>query len=36
MTVETLEQALIEIHKLEPAGIGARDLVECLLLQLDA
>lgn len=36
MTVEMLEQALIEIHKLEPAGIGARDLVECLLLQLDA
>lgn len=36
VTVETLEQALIEIHKLEPAGIGARDLVECLLLQLDA
>ncbi|MDX8389903.1 MAG: RNA polymerase factor sigma-54 [Mariprofundaceae bacterium] len=24
-----------EIHKLEPAGIGARDLMECLLLQLD-
>ena len=27
-----LEQVL---HQLEPAGIGARDLTECLLLQLD-
>ncbi len=24
------------IHQLEPAGIGARDLTECLLLQLDS
>ncbi len=23
------------VHQLEPAGIGARDLIECLLLQLD-
>ena len=33
--VETLKVALEEMHKLEPAGIGARDVVECLLLQLD-
>jgi RNA polymerase sigma-54 factor len=34
--IDALERALVEIHKLEPAGIGARDVVECLLLQLDA
>ncbi len=27
-------QALAVVHKLDPAGIGARDLRECLLLQL--
>ena len=33
---EALEQALHEvIQQLEPSGIGARDLNECLLLQLD-
>lgn len=33
---EALEQALYEvIQQLEPSGIGARDLNECLLLQLD-
>ncbi|MGB2988182.1 MAG: RNA polymerase factor sigma-54 [Phycisphaerae bacterium] len=31
-----LNQALPEVQKLEPAGVGARDVVECLLLQLDA
>ncbi|MBC7785513.1 MAG: RNA polymerase factor sigma-54 [Burkholderiales bacterium] len=31
-----LTEALKLIHKLEPAGVGARDLGECLLLQLDA
>ena len=36
LAVEPLERALQEIHHLEPAGIGARDVVECLLLQLDA
>lgn len=36
LTVETLERALEEIHKLDPPGIGARDVIECLLLQLDA
>lgn len=32
--VEELEHILSIIHELEPAGIGARDLRECLLLQL--
>lgn len=30
-----LEKSLLEIHKLDPAGIGARDAIECLLLQLE-
>ena len=34
--VETLERALTDVRKLEPRGVGARDIVECLLLQLDA
>ncbi len=33
--LEALREALEEVHKLEPAGIGAREVVECLLLQLD-
>lgn len=36
LSIDVLEQALRELHKLEPPGIGARDVVECLLLQLDA
>lgn len=33
---DALEQALHEVvQQLDPAGIGARDLTECLLLQLD-
>lgn len=32
--VEVLEKALMAIQQLEPAGVGARDLRECLLLQL--
>jgi len=36
LRVETLKQALAEVQHLEPPGIGARDVVECLLLQLDA
>jgi len=33
---ETVERVLLNvIHQLEPAGLGARDLTECLLLQLD-
>ncbi len=31
---ETIEKTLKLIQKLDPAGIGARDLQECLLLQL--
>ena len=34
--VAVLERALEEVRKLEPRGIGARDIIECLLLQLDA
>ena len=34
MTAEELERLLGIIHELEPAGIGARDLRECLLLQM--
>lgn len=33
---EELEDILAMIHQLEPAGVGARSLSECLLLQLDA
>jgi len=33
---EMVEHVLLKvIHQLEPAGLGARDLTECLLLQLD-
>jgi len=34
-TLEALEAALDIVQGLEPAGIGARDLRECLLLQLE-
>jgi RNA polymerase sigma-54 factor len=33
-TLEELEQVLQMIQDLEPAGVGARDLRECLLLQM--
>lgn len=33
---EKLEEILKMIHELEPAGVGARSLSECLLLQLQA
>ena len=33
-TAEELDRLLGIIHELEPAGIGARDLRECLLLQM--
>lgn len=32
--VELLERALAVVQSLEPAGVGARDLSECLVLQL--
>jgi RNA polymerase sigma-54 factor len=31
---KTVEKVLTIIHELEPSGVGARDLQECLLLQL--
>ncbi|MCB0792564.1 MAG: RNA polymerase factor sigma-54 [Flavobacteriales bacterium] len=34
-TKEELEKALKEVQALDPAGVGARDLRECLLLQLE-
>lgn len=34
--VESLKKALAEVHRLEPVGVGARDVVECLVMQLDA
>ena len=33
-TLELMEQALAAVQSLEPAGVGARDLSECLKLQL--
>ncbi len=33
-TAEELERLLLLIHELEPAGVGARNLQECLLLQM--
>lgn len=33
--IETVENVLKKIQNFEPAGIGAQDLQECLLLQLD-
>ena len=35
VSVEHLERLLSIIHELEPTGVGARNLQECLLLQLD-
>lgn len=35
LSLEDLAEALRLIQKLEPAGVGARNLRECLLLQLD-
>jgi RNA polymerase sigma-54 factor len=34
-TMEDIEAALREVQKLDPAGVGARDVRECLLLQLE-
>ncbi|MDY7009273.1 MAG: RNA polymerase factor sigma-54 [Planctomycetota bacterium] len=33
--VRTLQSALAMVQKLDPPGVGARDLRECLLIQLD-
>ncbi len=35
ITESALEHTLGKIHQLEPKGLGARDLRECLMLQLD-
>jgi RNA polymerase sigma-54 factor len=35
-TIDELQQALNLVQKLDPAGVGATNLRECLLLQLDA
>ena len=34
VTPEQVEEALIMVQKLDPPGVGARDLKECLLLQV--
>ena len=34
--VERLEEALALVQSFEPTGVGARDLAECLLLQIEA
>jgi len=31
--VESLERVLLKVQKLDPAGVGARDLKECILIQ---
>ncbi len=36
LAIETVEDALLAVQDLEPPGVAARDLKECLLLQLDA
>ncbi len=36
ISAEKLEAVLPDVQKLEPKGVAARDMVECLLLQLDA
>ncbi|MGH9718736.1 MAG: RNA polymerase factor sigma-54 [Bryobacteraceae bacterium] len=35
-TIEELEEGLKAVHSLDPAGVGARDLRECLLLQIES
>lgn len=35
VSVDELERLLKTIHELEPAGVGARNLQECLLLQME-
>ncbi len=34
-SIEELEEALKILHRFDPPGIGARDLKECLLIQID-
>jgi RNA polymerase sigma-54 factor len=35
-SIENVRAALSEVQKLDPAGVGARDVRECLLLQLES
>ncbi|MHB8109084.1 MAG: RNA polymerase factor sigma-54 [Syntrophorhabdaceae bacterium] len=35
-TIEVLEPILKKIQKLDPAGVGARDLKECIIIQYEA
>jgi RNA polymerase sigma-54 factor len=35
-TIENVEAALREVQRLDPAGVGARDVRECLLLQIES
>ncbi len=35
-SLETVEAVLTKLHQCDPPGVGARNLQECLLLQLDA
>ena len=34
--MEQVEEALRLVHSLDPAGVGARNLRECLLLQIES
>ncbi|MEK6677439.1 MAG: RNA polymerase factor sigma-54 [Planctomycetota bacterium] len=34
-SLSQISETLLQVQSLEPTGIGARDIVECLLLQLD-
>lgn len=36
ISAEVMEDALWEVQDLDPPGVGARDIVECFTLQLDA
>ena len=36
LSMDVLDEALALVQTLEPVGVGARDLTECLLIQLDA
>lgn len=36
LSLEALDKALQLIHTLEPSGVGARNVRECLLIQIDA
>lgn len=36
LDADVLAQALNHVHQLEPIGVGSRDVMECLLMQLDA